>query len=304
MNQTPSPQQVVCRPALERDLGDIKDFCKTIWDGHDYVPDVMDDWFHDTRGIFAVAEYEGHAIACSKVTSLARGQWWLEGFRVDPRYQGRKVGTQIHRYVDRWWVEHGDGILRLMTSSKNKSVHHLCTDTGFIRVLEMRGYQAKPLGGGPELFTPAASQQKDLASLVEFIRSSQSLAITEHLVDFGWRCVDPTHPGALSDLFSGSSSLENNFFWWRNGKGLLIVWDDFDAEKNESTMGVGVLACELEDLSALLMDVRYLAAVQSKTSVFWIAPVHEPVELALHQAGYVSDWDNTTLIFTKRHPRS
>src|SRR5512134_2631142 len=112
MNQAFSPQQVVCRAALERDLQDIEEFCKTIWGGHDYVPEVMEDWLEDPLGIFAVAEYEGHAIACSKVTLLARGQWWLEGFRVDPNYQGRKVGSLIHHYVDQWWLEHGAGWLR------------------------------------------------------------------------------------------------------------------------------------------------------------------------------------------------
>jgi hypothetical protein len=84
MMQIVSSGRVICRPILERDLDEIKEFCKTIWDGHDYVPDVIDDWFHDPKGIFAVAEDEGHAIACSKITWLADGQWCLEGFRVDP----------------------------------------------------------------------------------------------------------------------------------------------------------------------------------------------------------------------------
>jgi hypothetical protein len=77
MNQRFSSGQVICRPALERDLEEIKEFCKTIWDGHDYVPDVVDDWLHDPRGVLGVAEYDGHAIACSKITWLAEGQWWL-----------------------------------------------------------------------------------------------------------------------------------------------------------------------------------------------------------------------------------
>jgi hypothetical protein len=68
-------------------------------------------------------------------------------------------------------------------------------------------------------------------------------------------------------------------------------------------MGIGVLACELEDLPALLKDVRHLAAEQGKTAVFWLAPVHEQVELALRQAGYSSDWDNTAYVFEKEHPR-
>jgi GNAT superfamily N-acetyltransferase len=303
MNKTFSAEQVICRPVVERDLEQIREFCKTIWDGHDYVPEVMQDWFQDPQGIFAVAEYEGRAIACSKITQLADGQWWLEGFRVDPNYQGRKVGSLIHHYVDQWWLEHEDGMLRLMTSSKNKTVHHLCDSTGFTKLFEVRGYKADPLAGEADLFTPAASGAQDLQPLAEFARRSPSLEITNCLVDFGWRCVNPIHTGALSSLFSGYPSLEKNFFWWRKDQGLLIVWDDFDPEEGRQTMGIGVLAGELEDMSALLMDARHLAAEQRKTSVFWVAPVYEQVEVALKQAGFSSDWDNTAYVFQKPHPQ-
>ena len=301
MNQTFSVQQVVCRPVLERDLKEISEFCKTIWDGHDYVPDVIDDWFHDGQGLFAVAEYEGHAIGCSKVTWLAEGQWWLEGFRVDPKYQGLKVGSLLHHYIDQWWLEHGTGVLRLMTSAKNKSVHHLCESTGFARLFEVRGYKAEPLSEPVDTFTSAASTYAELETVVKFAWNSPSLAITNQVVDFGWQCVDPTRTGALTDLFSQYSGLANNFFWWRKDRGLLIVWDDSDS--NEKRMGIGVLACELEDMSALLTDVLRLAATQGKTSVFWLAPVHEPIQLALQQSGYSSEWDHTAIVFEKKHPQ-
>jgi GNAT superfamily N-acetyltransferase len=298
MNQLFSLAQVICRPTIQRDLEEIKEFCKTIWDGHDYVPDVMEDWLHDPWGIFAVAEYDGRAIACSKITRLTEGQWWLEGFRVDPKYQGLKVGSLLHRYVDQWWLEHADGALRLMTSSKNKSVHHLSESTGFIRLFEVRGYRAEPLDGSMRAFTPAASDAKDLQPVISFAGASPSLAITNCLVDFGWRSVNPIAEGALSDLFSGYSSFENNIFWWRKDQGLLIVWDDSD--QNEHTMGIGVAACELESLPGLLTDIRRLATAQGKISVFWLAPVHEQVESALRQSGYSTDWNNTAYIFEKR----
>jgi GNAT superfamily N-acetyltransferase len=303
MNPLFSSGRMICRPAIERDLEEIKEFCKTIWDGHDYVPDVIDDWFHDPQGIFAVAEYNGHAIACSKITWLAEGQWWLEGFRVDPNYQGLKVGSRIHHYVDQWWLEHGDGLLRLMTSSKNKSVHHLCESTGFTKLFEVRGYKAEPLYGRADMFTSAASTDKDLPPVVAFARSRPSLAITNCVVDFGWRFVDATRDRAPTSQFLLYSGLEHNFFWWFKDRGLLIVWDDFDPDEEKHTMGIGVLACKLEDMAALLTDVRYLAAAQKKTSVFWLAPVHEQVEPALQQAGYSSDWDNTAYVFEKKHPQ-
>ena len=302
MNQIFSAGQVICRPALERDREEIREFCKTIWDGHDYVPYVIDDWLQDPQGIFAVAEYEGRVIACSKITLLAEGQWWLEGFRVDPDYQGRKVGSLIHRYVDRWWLEEGNGLLRLMTSSKNKSVHHLCESTGYTKLFEVRGYQAQPLDGSTDVFTSAASSAQGLPLVVAFAQKSPSLGITNHIVDFGWRSVDLTQDGALTSLFADLPGFANNIFWWRNSKGLLIIWDDFDPEEEKSTMGIGVLACELEDISAILMDARHLAAEQDRTSVFWLAPVHAHIEAALKQAGFSSDWDNTAYVFEKRHP--
>ena len=192
----------------------------------------------------------GQVIACSKITWLAEGQWWLEGFRVDPNY-----------------------------------------------------YKAEPLHGRADMFSSAASSDKDLPQLVEFARRSPSLAITDHIVDFGWRFADPTQKSALSFLFTTLSSFRDYFFWWRKDKGLLIVWDDFDPDEQEHTMGIGVLACELEDMSALLMEVRCLVGAEKKTSLFWLAPVHEQVEVALEQAGFSSDWDNTAYVFEKSHPQ-
>lgn len=303
MERAPFLQQVICRPALERDLGEIKEFCKTIWDGHDYIADVIDDWFYDPRpGLFAVAEYEGRAIACSKITGLAEGQWWLEGFRVDPAYQGRGVGSLLHHYVHQWWHEHGNGALRLMTSSQNRAVHHLCEDTGFQKMFEIRGYKAQPLEESVDTFDSAASGEQGLDPIIEFMRRSPSLSLTSCVVDFGWRFADPTQDRALGFLFYLYSDFGNHFFWWRDRQGLLIVWDDFDPNDEEFTMGIGVLACQLDDLYGFLMDVRRLAAKQKRTSVFWLAPVHERIEQALEQAGYSSDWENTAYIFEKKHP--
>jgi hypothetical protein len=52
------------------------------------------------------------------------------------------------------------------------------------------------------------------------------------------------------------------------------------------------------------MDVRRLAASLGKTSIFWLAPVHEGVELALKEAGFSTEWENTAFVFEKKHPDS
>ncbi|PJF24366.1 MAG: hypothetical protein CUN53_18195, partial [Phototrophicales bacterium] len=98
MKPSVSASRVLCRPALESDYADIAEFCKGIWDGGDYVPEVWHDWLKDPNGLLVTAEYERHAIGCCKLTRLAEAQWWLEGFRVDPKYQGLKAGSRLHDY--------------------------------------------------------------------------------------------------------------------------------------------------------------------------------------------------------------
>ncbi len=137
MNNPSTEPRLVCRPALPRDRADVFEFTKFIWEGHDYIRFVWDDWLADPHGLLAVAEYGGSTVGMAKVTLVSKGQWWLEGFRVDPRVQGLKVGSHIHEYVNDWWLEHGDGAVRLMTSSERVQVHHLSERTGFVRIGEV-----------------------------------------------------------------------------------------------------------------------------------------------------------------------
>ncbi len=226
MIQPSLSQQVLCRPAMEGDQADVTEFCKGIWEGGDYVPDVWDQWFHDPDGILAVAEYNGHAIGCSKISRIAEGQWWLEGFRVDPQCQGMKVGTHLHQYVVDWWLENGDGTLRLMTDGQNYAVHHLCEKTGFRKTGEVCGYRAAALAEPVEHFTPVT----DLQTAAAFAVESESIQTTNGLSDFGWRICRPDE-----DVFQ-NHSIENadyfhSFYWWKDRQGLFSAWEDEEEEK-------------------------------------------------------------------------
>src|SRR5512142_2219201 len=107
---------VLLRRAIARDKADVLEFTKLIWEGHDYIAYVWDDWFMDPHGFLVVAEYGGHAVGMGKLSRISEGQWWLEGLRVDTNYRGLKIGTRIHEYLQGWWEEHAGGAIRLMTS--------------------------------------------------------------------------------------------------------------------------------------------------------------------------------------------
>jgi len=295
MTQTFSSPQVVCRPALARDQEDINEFCKGIWSGHDYVPDVWEHWFKDPHGILAVAEYKGHAIGCSKISLISEGQWWLEGFRVDPKYQGLRVGSRIHNYVTDWWQAHGDGTVRLMTSAENTAVHHLCEKTGYIKTQEVCGYAAGPIDISTDNFRPAT----DTAEAAAFAIQSESLKITSKLIDFGWRI--GTADEQVFDKYSGyKADFVHTFYWWRNKQGLFSAWEDDESGKR--TLFLGVLACALEDMPALLVDIRSFATSKNFDSTFQIAFVIPQVISQLQKAGFIKDWEHNAFVFEKAHP--
>ncbi len=295
MDPTSSSYQVLCRPAIENDYADIAEFCKGIWEGGDYVPKVWHHWLKDPHGLLATAEYDGHAIGCSKLTLLAEGQWWLEGFRVDPQHQGLKVGSRIHDYVTDWWQEHCDGTLRLMTSARNVHVHHLCERTGYVKTYEVCGYESSPLDEPIETISPVTDTQEALA----FALASESLSLTGNRVDLGWRICTLTEQ-VIKNYTNDKADFVHTFHWWRDRQGLFSTWED--EEDGTCTLVIGVLACALDDMPALLVDIRRLAAHKQLDELFQIAFDLPQIVSGLEAAGFTKHWERNAFIFEKKHP--
>lgn len=296
MSVTTSLPQVICRPATQADQADVTEFCKGIWDGDDYVPQVWEDWLQDPGGLLAVAEYQGHAIGCSKVSRIATGQWWLEGFRVDPRYQGLKVGSHLHQHVTGWWLENGEGTVRLMTDALNFPVHHLCEKTGYTKTGEVCGYRAVPLEETTDRFIPV----HDLEDAAAFALQSDALQATNGLIDLGWRICKPSREVFENHAKEGAE-YSHRFYWWNGRQGLFSAWEDEDRGKR--TFFLGVVACELRELPALLTDVRRFAAAGRFDSVYQIAFDLPQLTSPLLAAGFEKHWKRSNaFVFEKVHP--
>jgi GNAT superfamily N-acetyltransferase len=181
---------VVCRPALPSDKTDVLEFTKFIWDGRDYVKYVWDEWLADPQGMLAVAQYGRQCVGLGKISLSAPGQWWLQGLRVDPKFQGMKISSHIQRYLDEWWLEHGDGVVRLMTSSKRPKVHHLSEKFGFTKTLEVKEFEANSLDEPCETFQPL--QKNEISSALQMVFGSPVLALGRGLFDRGWDALQPT----------------------------------------------------------------------------------------------------------------
>ena len=285
-NDFASPR-VVCRPALPGDATDVLEFTKFIWDGHDYIKYVWEDWLADPQGLLAVAEYAGHAVALGKVTYLSPGQWWLEGVRVDPSVQGLKIGSHIFEYLESWWKEQG-GTLRWMTSSDRVQMHHLAKRSGYVKLGEVRSYTAPADQEASGAFRALEETEVERASQI----APTSLANSYGLMDWGWKFSAPDAT-ALAKIAE-----DRRLYEWRNNAGLLSYWEDED--DGRKVLGVGLLACNTGSLKDMLIDLRRLAGQLGFDRLVWLAPAMEKVEAALQQAGFKTDWDGTGFLFEKR----
>ncbi len=299
----------VCRPALPSDRADVLEFTKFIWDGHDYIKYVWEDWLADPRGLLAVVEYAGHAIALGKVTYAAEGQWWLEGLRVDPRHQGLKLGTRIFEYLDHWWQQNAGGCIRLMTAWDRVQVHHLCERFGWRKIGEVKAWEA-PATQGDHSFVPVP--ESDVPEALRF--AFAHLDYCWQLADVGWVFAMPDEPmlvdqarrgrlyrsltpdfRSLSENDAASRSPER----LRKSPAIVGFWDEWDEGDGERALGISFLACSPDSLTATLPDLRRLAGALGYASIRWHAPFRGDAEAALIATGFESMLPGSAFLFGK-----
>ncbi len=282
-----SSPRVVIRPALPRDKADVAEFTKSIWDGHDYVGRVFPRWLEDPRGILLAAEYAGHCVGCAKVSSVAPGEWWLEGFRVDPNFQDKKIGSRLDAVSNEWWEEHGDGVVRLMTNSRRVKVHHLSEARGFKRLGEIYAYEAEPLAEFTDAFTPVKLDEVNEA--VAFCQRVEQ----DRLMGVGWTFSMPS----FTTLYAAAQ--DGLAWWWRGQTGILAAWRDDDERGDHLTVGLDV--CAGDERAEMLMDYRRLVSLRGEIVASWMAVVSESLGQTLQAAGFKCMWEDGGYLYERKH---
>jgi GNAT superfamily N-acetyltransferase len=284
---------LVCRPALAQDKPGMQALTAEIWEGHDYLPRVWDEWLLDATGRLVVAEVKGRLVGLGKLTFLAPGQWWVEGLRVHPEFEGLGIASHLHEYLLKAWEKLGYGVLRLATSAKKLPIHHLCSRTGFEKVAEFTSFRADALPEPVDCFAPLASTKID--QVLEMAVSSPSMRYSGGYWDLGWEWAAPT-PEFLAD-----ASAQGLAFGWRGERGFLVLRIDEDEDDPQSPMPwLQIMACGLEDVAGLLKDYRRLTAQLGFRQAGWMAGMAPDLYAALNAAGFERTWESSLFIFEKK----
>lgn len=285
---------VVCRPALPKDTPDVLELTRPIWEGHDYIPYVWDEWLADNHGMLAVAEYGGRVVGLGKLTQLAEEQWWLEGLRVALEHQGRRIASHLMDYLYGYWMHCAGGAVRLATASYRESVQHLCNRFGFRKIGEFSEFSAPVISNDGRLedfgFTPVQAAQAIPA--VQYAQESQSLQLCSGLIDLGYKWAIPV-PSHIEEAVNRGDA-----WWWHQDKGLLITMD-WQEENQQITPKICLLACQMTDLTAILEDARRLSGTRGFDRIGWNAPLLPDLKPILETCGFQREWEDALFIYEK-----
>ncbi|MFP4142252.1 MAG: GNAT family N-acetyltransferase [Thermoplasmata archaeon] len=113
----------------KEDKEEVLELTEDIWEGHDYIPDLIDGWIEE--GGFISGKVKGKIVAVAKHTEQSEGVYWLEGLRVHPEHQGKGYGrNMIEGQID-LLEEKGYETLRFLTSQDKEPVKKVVSERGF-----------------------------------------------------------------------------------------------------------------------------------------------------------------------------
>lgn len=128
----------IIRRLQNSDRGDIMEISRHIWEGHDYISSVVDQWLQDPNSHFYGIEVEGHVVAVGNFRLLEDGRTgWMEGLRVHPEHRGKGFANEITRFLVRKAEDLGVQRLRYTTSTENAASLKLANMAGFSKILKM-----------------------------------------------------------------------------------------------------------------------------------------------------------------------
>jgi len=85
----------VLRPVRPSDRDRVVEMTRDIWEGHDYIPRVFDDWVADATAAFQAVEVEGVVVGVHRLRPYAPGLMWYEGLRVATTHQRQGIARAM-----------------------------------------------------------------------------------------------------------------------------------------------------------------------------------------------------------------
>lgn len=180
------------RRLLNSDRNDIIEISRHIWEGHDYLSSVVDQWLQDPNCHFYGIEADGRIMAVGNLRLVEDGRTgWMEGLRVHPEYRGQGHANELTQYLVRKAGCIGVQRLRYTTSNRNEASLKLAKMAGFSKVLEMAVFwhlKPKPL---PQFGDYPPIQKRSPERACDLLQNNPHI-VPHGILTYDWKALDNT----------------------------------------------------------------------------------------------------------------
>jgi GNAT superfamily N-acetyltransferase len=277
-----SSKDLTLRPMRAADRERVMEICRDVWDGHDYIPRVFDEWLADSGAAFQAAEVEGVVVGVQRLRPYAPGLVWYEGLRVATEHRRQGLARAMLASAITEAREQRFREMRLGTA--NPDVVHLFESAGFRRLVDARWWRGKRSEGGEPARMPDPSEAGKLWPPVE---TSPGIELYHGVsADFnGARDMDAAELERLARIGM-----------LRVGPGGRAIAGLRDPWGNN--LAVGFLAGRGAALRELLMSLRFEADADGLDHVTITLPRDHPVAEDLTASGYdLANEDDSAYIY-------
>jgi GNAT superfamily N-acetyltransferase len=143
----------------------VMEICRDVWDGHDYLPRVFDEWVADSGSTFQAAELEGVVVGLQRLRPYAPGLAWYEGLRVASTHRRQGLARAMLAAIIAQAKDQGFQEVRLATG--NPEAARMFESAGFRRLVDVRWWRGTRIEGGEPSRMPDPSEAKQLWAAVE-----------------------------------------------------------------------------------------------------------------------------------------
>lgn len=265
-------EQLTLRPIRPADRERVIEMTRDVWDGHDYIPDVFDDWVADAGSSFQAAELEGVVVGLQRVRPFAPGLVWYEGLRVASTHRRMGIARAMLSSAVEEAREQGFREMRLAT--RDRAPADLFESAGFHLVVGVRRWHGKRVEGGEPARMPDPAEAR---RLWPFVSASPGLDL---------------YGGVIPDL-NGSRDIDADELERLAKRGLLRVGPSGKAvaglvQSWGQSLAAAFLAGRGGAMRELLMALRFEADADGIDHATVLGPPGHPAEEDLLATGYDS----------------
>jgi GNAT superfamily N-acetyltransferase len=234
----------------------------------------------DPGGDCYVASLEDRIVGAITLTQLGEEEWWLDGLRVLPDFQGRDIERALLQYAVQRAQAQGSGTLRLAADPRQSIMHRLAAQAQFSLVGRYLAYQTDGLSGYRPEFSLLA---QNIAAVRAFLDGSAHFTRAERSVEDGgvWY--------RLTDARLQEYAKQARVYLWhgyRHDPNMLDGVIIFAANATPPLLRLAYLDAAAGALADLCRAVRRLAAAQDYQRILYRFLSRPERLVAIEQAGW------------------